>query len=472
MSFQKMVSMPLNALRHVGHGWTVLLLLYAYGTLHFGFAIFSIFGFQNRSMVVALHLYSTPVVLKALAMAVWIGALLVLLARLAPATCVRPEVESRFLTRGACLLGVLAAVWLGKLMAPALTGVPAEFGLPANWLEIKGAISAVATWATALAGTLALLSDKRVGQLSWPTATAWSLGPALLGLVIIVAAVSLAELWTGLAYASEIRGAYVASRASSTLFNPNVLGLWAAFTTIGVALLYCENLISKKAMRVLCVLLAFAILASGSRSAFIPLVIAWLLLIAGLRFKSRTQSCSATAAGLTWSISLVAFSVIAHGSAFVGAHGNLIESLIWNSNRLFGSFTVTFVYILSMLSIVPEGWAVLPENAQMSMDGRFVAKGSGVDSDYLAILIAGGWEVLAVWLSLWLFVALQAASGFWRTRHRNFCYAGVLIALSGMAGLGMRATQLFPVSIFVAIALAWALFFTNQELSPDTAPPK
>jgi hypothetical protein len=467
-----MVSMPLNALLHIGHGWAVLLFLYAYGTLHFGFSLSSIFGVQDRSMVVALHLYSTPVVLKALAITAWIGALVVLFARLASGTCSRPAIESRLLTRASCLLGILAAAWLGKLMAPTLAGVPVEFALPANWLEIKGAISAVATWATALAGALVLLSDKRAGQLSSPTATSWSLGPALLGLVIIVATVSLAELWTGLAYASETRGAYVASRASSTLFNPNVLGLWAAFTTIGVALLYCENLISKKLMRALCFLLAFAILASGSRSAFIPLVIAWLLLTTGLWFKSCAQLRSATSAGLTWAISLLAFSVIAHGSAFIGAHGNLIESLIWNSSRLFGSFTVILVYMLSMLSIAPEGWAVLPENAQMSMDGRFVAKGSGVDSDYLAILIAGGWEVLAIWLSLWLFPALQALSGFWRTGHRYFCYAGVLIVLAGMAGLGMRATQLFPVSIFVAIALAWALFFANQSLSLGTETPR
>jgi hypothetical protein len=277
----------------------------------------------------------------------------------------------------------------------------------------------------------------------------------------VVSAVALAELWTGLAYATETRGTYVASRASSTLFNPNVLGLWAAFTTIGVAMLYCENAISTKAMRTLHVLLAFVMLSSGSRSAFIPLLVAWFLLITGLAFGSRPQLRAATVAGWTWSISLLAFSVIAHASVALGAHGNLIESLIWNSNRLFGSFSVIFLYLLSMLIDLPEGWAALPENAQMSMDGRFASGGAGTDNDYLAILYGGGWGVMATWLSLWVFAAAQAFSGFWRTRHQHFIYAGVLTALSGMAGLGMRATQLFPVSIFVAIAMAWGLFFTS-----------
>lgn len=398
-------------------------------------------------------------------MLVWISAFLVLLAKLPAEKRVKPSMGSGSLIRIFWLLVVLATVWFGSLMTPVFRG---GVGSPTNWLVLKGSISAVATWTTALVGALALLSDSRASPRSSSALTSKAVGPLLLSLVIVVSAVSLAELWTGFAYASENRGMHVASRASSSLFNPNVLGLWAAFTTIGVALLYCENVISRRAMWSLCVLLAFIILAAGSRSAFIPLVVAWLLLIVGLSFGSPSQLPRAASAGLTWAISLVAFSVMAHAGKLLGVYGNLIESLIWGSNRLVGSFSVALVYVLSMFSILPEGWVALPENAQMSMDGRFASEGAAVDNDYLAILVGGGWGVLAVWLSLWLFAGLQAAAGFWRTRHRHFIYAGVLIALSGMAGLGMRATQLFPVSIFVAIALAWALFWANQTPLPKT----
>lgn len=467
MSFRKSISSLPGASHEFGQSWAVLFFLYAYGTLHFAFAIPSIFGFQDRGVVVALHLYSTPVILKVFALLLWTGALLVLVVKLASAKSGKPALGARSLIRIFWLLGMLATVWLGILIAPNFRG---GAGLPTNWLELKGATSAVATWATALVGALALLSDSR-NQRSTSALTFRAVGPLLMGLVIVVSAVALAELWTGLAYASETRGPYIASRASSTLFNPNVLGLWAAFTTIGVAMLYCENAISTKVMRTLHVLLAFVILSSGSRSAFIPLLAGWLLLIAGLGFGNRARLRLATSAGLTWSISLASFSLMAHASAVIGAHGNLIESLIWNSNRLFGSFSVVFVYVLSMLVVLPDGWAVLPENAQMSMDGRFTAGGAATDNDYLAILHGGGWGALAMWLSLWLFVAARSLTGFWRTRHHNFIYAGVLIVLAVMSGLGMRATQLFPVSIFVAITLAWALFLTEHKLSSSTTTP-
>lgn len=444
--------------------WTVLFLLYAYSTLHFGFAVPSIFGFQDRSIVVALHLYSTPIAWKVFAISVWISALLVLFAKLDP-TWGGPPVRLGFVIRMAWLLGFLATIWFGSLIAPIWNEVPAGFPLLSNWLEFKGAISAVATWATALVGALSLLSDERADPFSSSRVTSTAFGPMLMCLVVLVAAISLAELWTGLAYASETRGIYLASRASSTLFNPNVLGLWAAFTTIGATLLYCEKVIARGAIWSFCILLAFITLAAGSRSAFISIFVAWLLLIAGLSVGSPSQLSRAAEACLAWTISLTAFFVTAHTGNLLGVHGNLIESLIWNSDRLVGSFSVALVYGLSMLSIVPEGWAVLPESAQMSMDGRFLAQGGEVDNAYLAILVGGGWGVLAVWLSLWLFAAIQALCGFWRTRHRYFAYAVVLIALSGMAGLGMRSVQLFPVSVFVSIALTWALFFASQAPS-------
>ena len=225
MLLRKILSMPFISLHHISRSWTILFLLYAYGTLHFGFAVPSVFGFNDRS-IIALHLYSTPVAWKAFAMLVWIGASLLLFAKRAPRGS-RPTVISEFLTRMAWLLGILTTVWFGCLMSPVWKSIPAGFALAPNWPDYKGAISAIATWATALIGAKGLLFDKRAVSLSGLRVPSLGIGPMLMCLVVFVAAIALAELWTGLAYSSEHRGVYIASRASSTLFNPNVLGFWA-----------------------------------------------------------------------------------------------------------------------------------------------------------------------------------------------------------------------------------------------------
>lgn len=422
-----------------------------------------VFGSDDLAAIVALHEYAWSPAPKIFGILVWICGCVLLLRKLRWGHFVGTERHPRLLVEIAWLLGILVIVWPGSMLASRVPEISSAPTLKTLWFEFKGPASSLATWLTAVLGALALISDRERSAGS----VRWSLELPLLGLVVTVTAFAVAELWTGRAWASEMRGLFIASRASSTLFNPNVLGLWASFTLVGVALLNNEGSLSTVATRVLCVLLAIVTLASGSRSAFVLVIAAMAILICGLWLDSPAAGLRMAKTGLTWVIALAAISLSPHVLMFFGGYGNLLESLIRNADRLVGSFGMIARYLIPETIVSHAEWAVLPNDGLLALDGRFPQPPdwSGSDNDYLSIAADGRPVVLTVWLSIWSLALLRAIRGLWRTRHRFFVYGAGLIVLSALAGMGMRTTQVFPVSLFVAITLAWALFWISHSES-------
>lgn len=417
---------------------TLLLALFAYGTLHFSFAAIALATNESASLLVELHTEGSGVLARLSTLSL-LGIVLAMLSVLAYDAWMQNRTKGRRVE--VHILLAMVFVFCGYLL---------NFQ-QGDWLQLKNVISIEVMLSLMMVGFIGATSIDRLNAVK---AHAWVVG----GLFILCAADSIAiyevvaqQSWAG---TLESSGAMV-YRASSILFNPNLFAFWASLVYLACAYGMHEWKEYSGAMLWGMVLTAIAIYFSGSRSAAYLLL--GVLLIAAVLLKGRSR-------WLPLLILPVTMLVIYAGAAWLAAplfpgKGG------WNDIALLGKrFAAAPLYLanyaleqVGVTGIVPH--IDVPPEVAVSIEGRF--EGGARDAGWLVLYQDVGW--LGTAAMLWVSVkSLQWAVRAYFAEH---CAASVFalatLCCCLMTGFVMRF-QIFPVWIFIGVTLVPCLVFWSR----------
>jgi len=419
---------------------SLLVVLFVYGTLHFGFASIALATNESANLLIALHNEGGGLLAKLSSLSL-LSVIFVLLGKRA------------YSAYRACLPSekkITMAVLLS--IAFLACGYALNFR-PGDWLQLKNFVSLEAMLVLILIGWLSAKGASTV-----ETYSALRAGLIVLGITDCIA---IYEVFDQCSWAStlESSGAMV-YRASSLLFNPNLFGFWASLVYIACAygMLACSE--HRKMMLWGMVMASIAVYFSGSRSAGYLLLA--VLLIPAFLIKGRSHWVSLMILPLTmltiyvgtvWlALPLVSENegwreIALLGERFAAAPGYLIR------------------YALMYMDINLHIPASIPDEVVLSIEGRFV--GSERDAGWLVLYqdtgLAGTLAILALSsASLWLAVRASFAK-----RDLASVYALAILSCCLMTGLVMRF-QIFPVWLFVGIFLVPCLTLWARAISPNS----
>jgi hypothetical protein len=433
----------------------ILLLFFSYGSLHYSFSLPEIFLTQERAMPTAINSFC--------GVAVGVLTIGLFLAHLPSGTLLRTfRLEKYF--------QVLLFFWIALV---SVLGVTFPFQASSSELAqtFKGPILSSATWIGAYVFSVGISESRCQADVQ----TKNNLARLLMLLVFWVGVVALAEVTLGVAYAREMMPSTVVSRASGPMYNPNVLGFWAAYSTIAVCLLFGEGMVGRRWMLVLIPALALVSLLSGSRSSFVVGLISSLSLLLGLAVLSVPH---ARRVGLALAVWLVSSGGIL-GCSYIWAewfasHSYLVDSLVRNGFRYMLSAGAIFRYLSFRLGgMTPHSSDGLTVADLDSLEGRIgqvfdLEPTTTVDNEFLSWGAIGGWAAFTLYVGLWTTLMAVMAASLRKYRNRFSLYSLVIVIGLGLSGMSMRITQMLPTAIFSAIALAFALYWHRRSREVDS----
>ncbi len=431
---------------------TLLLVLFVYGTLHFGFATPALATSESASLLVELHTEGGGILAK-LSAFVLLGVVFTRLSVLAYDTWLCNQLGEREVVSPVLMaMGILFCGYLLNIR-------------PDDWLQLQNVVSMEAFLVLLLLGYLGIKGRARdVANLH-----SWAFGGLLL--LLITDCIAIYEVVTQSSWAGtlESSGAKV-YRASSLLFNPNLLGFWASLIYLGCA--YGMHECKEKGYRGWLfwgmILAAIAIYFSGSRSAGYLLLGA--LFVSSMLTKGRSRWLPLTILPMTMLVIYVGAAWVMptvlpgkEGWHEIALLGNRFAQaplyLVKYSLQLFGAADI--ISRIDILSEVISNISVPPE-VTASIEGRF--EGSGRDAGWLVLYQDVGW--LGVGTILWSsFKSLQWALRAYFVQHSvASVYALTAVCYCLMTGLVMRF-QIFPVWVFMGVILIPCLVFWTQAVN-------
>ncbi|MEI6300023.1 MAG: hypothetical protein WCR74_01140 [Betaproteobacteria bacterium] len=282
------------------------------------------------------------------------------------------------------------------------------------------------------------------------------------------------ELVTGMVWSGTKYDWGFSYRASSAMFNPNVLGFWCALMIALVAFMFHVKWISRLGTLCFMMFLVSILVLTSSRSGF-ALSIVNLFAISVLLFAGR-KSNHMSAINRSWPLVcfLTIFSLwflfvlVFHPSEY-----SLVNTLAANMWR-FLQLPVDIFWIVMIkigLPVLTElGFSFTSDitqwvqSAQISADtylsGRMGESIDGrtlltltSDNSFVSIYAIGGAAAIALWLWLWgilLWLAMvknRFAPGLYSS------YALVVLIFCFTSGIFLRTPQLFPTWIFISMVL-------------------
>ncbi len=432
---------------------TMLLALFAYGALHFGFAAITLASNESARLLVELHTEGGGVLAKFSTLAL-LGVIFTRLSVLAYDTWSRNRLGERKVVSP--VLMAMGILFCGYLLNIRLD----------DWQQLKNIVSMEALLALLLLGYLGAKGARDVAKLH-----SWAVGGLLLLLItncIAIYEVVAQSSWAG---TLESSGAMV-YRASSILFNPNLLGFWASLVYLGCA--YGMHECKEKGYRGWLlwgmILAAIAIYFSGSRSAGYLLLGA--LFVSSMLTKGRSRWLPLTILPMTMLVIYVGAAWVMptvlpgkegwHEIALLG--NRFAQAPLYLANYLLQlPISVEMISRLSISSEVVSNIGV-PSEVATAIEGRF--NGEGRDAGWLVLYQDVGW--LGTGAILWISLkSLQWAVSVYFTRHSvASVYALIILCYCLMSGFVMRF-QIFPVWVFMGVILIPSLVFWTKVVNPN-----
>ncbi|MDK9713623.1 MAG: hypothetical protein OEL86_05850 [Sulfuritalea sp.] len=428
----------------------ILLLFFFYGSLHYSFSLPAIFLTQERATPTAISFFCGVLV--------WVLAIGLFLAYLPSGTLSRTlSLEKNFqvlLFIGIALVSVLGVT----------------FPLQASSSELaqtfKGPILSSTTWIGAYVFSVGIGKTRFQADVQ----SRDSIARLLMILALWVGVVAVAEVSLGVAYAREVMPTTVLSRASGPMYNPNVLGFWAAYSTIAVCIFFCEEILSRRRMFVLIPILGLVSLLSGSRSSFVVGLVSAMVLLLGLAVVSAPHARRVGVVLIAWLASCTGILGCAYGLAeWFGVNSYLTDSLVRNGFRYILAFGAIFRYLTFRLTgLTPHSREGLTVADLDSLEGRIgqvfdLEPTTTVDNEFLSWVAIGGWAAFTLYIGLWAILMIEMAASLRKYRNRFSLYSLVIVIGLGLSGMSMRITQMLPTAIFSAIALAFALYWHRRS---------
>lgn len=411
---------------------TLLLVLFTYGTLHFAFSAFAITENESVNLLAALHNEGGGILAK-LSAAVLVGVVFVLLSRRAYFGFMLGQGSEKKLTF--YILFVMGAILLGYFLNIR----------DGDWLQFKNIISIEAMLTFLLVG---YLGASRVDTLDAEILHLW----IFLGLVIlgVTDSISIYEVLYHKSWAGTLESSgEMVYRASSILFNPNLLSFWAALIYIGCA--YGVHVLkeNQKVMFWGMILASIAIYLSGSRS--IGFLLLGILFIPAILLNKSFHWLSLVVFPMTM---LTIYAVAKYITAqFISSADG------WREIVLLGErFEAAPVYLINYIF----GFVGIPIEVMQSIEGRFI--GESRDSGWLVLYQdAGLFGLVAVIFSCFALISWGwQAYDAQKTPANAYALAAVFYCL--LSALVMRF-QIFPNWLFLSIVFVSCFISWRQTAS-------
>jgi len=278
----------------------------------------------------------------------------------------------------------------------------------------------------------------------------YKLLPLIILIVFVADSIAFYEIFSHKAWAvfMDSSGSLV-YRASSLLFNPNLLAFWAAFIYLSAA--YCMNAYKYKykAMLLLMILASVAIYLSGARSFFYLLLVVLFFPL----FLQRKSFYWLPLVVLPFTMLFLYFSV-KFLIKYAIENDNGFDEFILLGERFF--FAVQ--YLVSYIKMDSN----LPIEIKTSIEGRY--NGDGCDSGWMVLYQdAGLGGAISIIYLCFIFFWLAWRS-YIATHSIASVYALMILCFCILTGLVMRI-QIFPVWLFIGVFLIPCLIYWSKVIS-------
>jgi len=283
-------------------------------------------------------------------------------------------------------------------------------------------------------------------------------------LSVLVAGVAFIEVISHSAWAVfPLRDGRLVYRASSTLFNPNMLGLWSVAIVLLGTYAWDGAYRSRWIAAILMLSGSVCIFLAGSRSSLL-LSVAVLCGLILLRWKSGELLTSMKAALVFFGLFSLVLTAAAWSSSKASPDYPGVRSLEVLSERfiLIPETLLHFVVgqrIPPPAAESPAAESPAAESDMVAIEGRL--SGERVDNGYLAIKDDFGWFALLFWVLMLGYLLLQGLRKFYASPDKTGAYAVSLLVLLIMEAFVMRSFQVFPAWGGVALALGAFCFWLN-----------
>lgn len=420
---------------------TLLLVLFVYGTLHFGFAAIALTSNESARLLIALHNEGGGVLAKTATLSL-LGVAFVLLSRHAYyAYSLSQGRETKIILQFLLVMGAVLCGYALNIRQ-------------GDWLQLKNVMSIEAMLAFLLVGYLGA-----IGAHSLNTTKIYSWGIAELLMFAVIDGLAVYEVFNHQSWAGTLESSgEMVYRASSILFNPNLFAFWASLVYLGCAYgthAYKEH---RRMMLWGMVLASIAIYLSGSRSAGYLL---WVVLfIPALLRKKRCH-------WLPLLVMPVTMLTIYAGAAWLApAFVSLNDG--WHELALLGErFIAAPLYLINYVLMkigslfhVTVGALGVPAEVTLSIEGRFV--GEGRDSGWMILHQDVGWLGMAAILWGSFMLLSWGVRSYCKEQNAASVYALATLCCCLLTGLVMRM-QIFPVWLFMSVFLTPCMFFWRQS---------
>ena len=288
----------------------------------------------------------------------------------------------------------------------------------------------------------------------------------VLTLVIIQVVFGVYELATGYAFATTASS----FRAAGTLFNSNVLGIWAAAITLIVSYLYYMKHIKLRMLVFSFIMCSLLFVLCGSRSGLLAclvgMFVALILISTDKENNKMLLRYKILPIGLMLASLLSVISII-KVMVFFDKTRMLINSLSFNADRFIYLVPDLSIYLVNKLSnyfdvnldvvLIPVNKGHEREDINQVMAGRLSASGINIDNTYMNLQAISGWLSFLVFMFILGFTCWLGIRKYIQSPDLTSVYTLSFMSVLIFSGISMRTFQLFPLWIFFAVFLGISL---------------
>lgn len=286
-----------------------------------------------------------------------------------------------------------------------------------------------------------------------------------------------------------------ALRACSFLFNPNVLGFWAALSILFLSFAYHSDAVRAIYAIPLIWVAGLCIFLSGSRSclmitAFFLISSTIFLIFARRKYRLGETLLPATSLLVA---SLFTLSVIKVMEIMTSGSIEVIHSLSLLVDRILSIPYLIMYYVGSLveplspqLSTFLMGTVYMPKslimaenytdklgqnpdayNVLLNLEQRLTTSAGLADNGFIAVYEAGGWLGFLPWFLLWITLIWFGLRAFYLKRDVKSSYAVTAVLGCAFAASSMRLFQVFPFWILVALCLGPSIYWIQSVLDQN-----
>jgi len=263
-------------------------------------------------------------------------------------------------------------------------------------------------------------------------------------------------------------------RASFPLFNPNLLGFWCAFVALFAGYFFHTKALPKRFPVTVLILCGFGIFLSGSRSIFIvcfftfSIITILLFLQTKNRLKLKEIFLPVGASVLPVIAGII---IIKLGNVLTNSKSLLMNALTSLADRFVSmprdvivSVISKFSKNISLLNDIDSSQH-LSKTTIKSIQGRLsseiLVKGKLstdiVDNGYLAMLHDTGWTGLMIWIFIWIYLIYIGIKVLRISPGIRSVYTLSILLGCAFSAIFLRAFQVFPFWVMIAMALGLSL---------------